>query len=116
VPEIKESVKVLQECAELQMRKADDYQNENSAVTQAMYYPNGLLSILDMVNTKYLRLRSILEKIRSGGEPNFEAVEDTLKDLINYSTFGVAWSRGKVPGQGDVDLFNRPNKRETKGD
>ena len=32
---MKESLKVLQECAELQTRKAQDYQNPNS-----FYYPN----------------------------------------------------------------------------
>ena len=32
---MKESLKVLQECAELQTKKSNDYQNPNSKITQA---------------------------------------------------------------------------------
>ena len=32
---MKESLKVLQECAEIQARKSNDYQNENSRIRQA---------------------------------------------------------------------------------
>jgi len=35
---MKESIKVLEECAELQTRKGNDYQNPNSRIQQADYY------------------------------------------------------------------------------
>jgi hypothetical protein len=34
----KTSILVLQECAELQSKKSEDYQNPNSQVKQAMHY------------------------------------------------------------------------------
>ena len=39
---MKESIKVLQECAELQAKKGNDYQNPNSRIQQADYYPQGV--------------------------------------------------------------------------
>jgi hypothetical protein len=36
-----EAVNVLQECIDLQLKKSRDYQNPNSTVKQAQYYPNG---------------------------------------------------------------------------
>lgn len=108
----KESVKVLAECAELQLKKSNDYQNPNSRVTQAMYYPNGILTILDIIEAKKLRATSLVEAALAGDNaPNFESLEDTLKDQINYLSFAVAWLRGGVQGQNpNHDMFNRPKK------
>jgi hypothetical protein len=40
--------------------------------------------------------------------PNFESLEDSAKDLINYASFFVAYLRGKVEGQrDDRDFLNR---------
>ncbi len=107
---MRESLKVLEECAELQKRKANDYQNPNSRITQADYYPRGVASILDIINTKVLRLYSVLEAMQYDPtyEPNFESVEDSAKDLINYASFMVAYSRGKLQGQDPKrDFLNR---------
>ena len=41
----KASIAVLQECAELQLKKASDYQNPNSRIHQADYYPRGVASV-----------------------------------------------------------------------
>jgi len=95
-----ESVKVLRECIELQIRKGQDYQNPNSRVKQAMYYPRGIESIMDIINAKYLRVISLLE---AEDKPNFEGIEDSLKDLVNYASFAVAWQRGKIDGQPSTD-------------
>ena len=43
---MRESVSVLQECIELQTKKAKDYQNPNSKIKQADYYPNGVATLL----------------------------------------------------------------------
>jgi hypothetical protein len=104
----RESVKVLQECIDLQIRKSQDYQNPNSNVVQAMHYRRGVDSIHDTMHGKMLRAQSLLE---SGSAANFESLEDTYKDLINYASFAVSYIRGKMEGQDpDRDYLNRPKK------
>ena len=49
---MKQSLKVLQECAELQTKKSNDYQNPNSKISQADYYPNGIVTIHDIMHAK----------------------------------------------------------------
>lgn len=113
----RESVHVLRECIDLQNSKSRDYQNPNSTVRQADYYRLGMDSIYDMLHTKMLRIKSLLEAVKhGGGKPNHESIEDTLKDLINYSSFGVAWLRKGIDGQrDDVDIFNVPLPPPTDG-
>jgi len=107
----RESIKVLRECIELQLAKSADYQNPNSNIVQAMHYRRGIDTIHDMIHQKLLRAQSILE---SGNQPQFEALEDTYKDLINYASFAVSYIRGKMQGQeADRDEFNRP--KDNKG-
>lgn len=109
--EERESVRVLKECIDLQVRKSRDYQNSASKVRQADYYRLGIDSIYDMLHTKMLRILSLIETAKANptAEPNFESLEDTLKDLINYSSFGVAWLRKKIDGQDEnCDMFNNP--------
>lgn len=104
-----ESAKVLQECMDLQLRKSRDYQNPNSTVKQADYYPNGVITIHDIMHAKMLRMKSVMEAMQSDGyDPNFESLEDSAKDLINYASFFVAYCRGEIPGQLlDHNIFNR---------
>ena len=102
----KESIVVLQECAELQSKKSEDYQNPNSQVKQAMHYRRCVDSIHDTMHGKMLRAQSLLE---SGQANNFESLEDTYKDLINYASFAVAYIRGKMEGQDpSLDYLNKP--------
>jgi len=102
----KESIIVLQECAELQSKKSEDYQNPNSNVKQADHYRRGVDSIHDTMHGKMLRAQSLLE---SGNTANFESLEDTYKDLINYASFAVSYIRGKMEGQKpELDYLNRP--------
>ena len=106
----KPSIKVLEECAALQLKKSNDYQNPNSTIRQADYYPRGVASILDIIHTKTLRMRSVLEAMESDPSytPNFESLEDSGKDLINYASFFVAYLRNGVDGQSpDRDHLNR---------
>ena len=101
----KESVKVLKECIDLQLSKSDDYQNPNSNVVQAMHYRRGVDTIHDIMAQKMLRAQSILESSHS---PNYESLEDTYKDLINYASFAVSYMRGKMDGQdSNRDIFNQ---------
>lgn len=102
------SIKALEEAIEVQVRKGNDYQNPNSRVRQADYYPRGVYSILDIVNAKVLRMYSVLETMESGGKENFESVEDSAIDCINYCSFLVSWLRGGIDGQDpNRDIFNR---------
>lgn len=104
-----ESVLVLEECVELQLKKSRDYQNPNSTVKQADYYPNGIVTIHDIMHAKMLRMKSVMEAMQAGGyDPNFESLEDSAKDLINYASFFVAYCRNGIVGQHpDKDVFNR---------
>lgn len=109
------SVQVLRECIDLQNKKANDYQNPNSMIKQADYYPSGCLTILEIIHAKVLRMRSVMEAMQHDPNynPNFESLEDSAKDLINYASFFVAYSRHRVDGQqSDRDFLNR--KMNTK--
>ena len=104
------SVKILKECVDLQLKKSQDYQNPNSNVVQAMHYRRGIDSIHDIMQGKMYRAQSLLESGRAD-EANFESLEDTYKDLINYASFAVAWLRGGIEGQDPKrDMFNRKVK------
>jgi hypothetical protein len=106
----KQSIIVLEECAELQLKKSNDYQNPHSRIRQADYYPRGAASILDIIQAKVLRMYSVIEAMESDPDyvPNFESIEDSGKDLINYSSFLVAWCRGGIDGQDtNRDFLNR---------
>lgn len=106
----RESIKVLRECIELQDAKSKDYQSKASSVKQADYYRLGVDSIYDMMHTKMLRLMSLMETAKADPKttPKFESLEDTAKDLINYTSFFAAYIRGGVDGQDpNRDMFNR---------
>ena len=111
---MKESVLVLQECAEMQTKKSQDYQSDESSVLQAMHYRRGVDTIHDIIVGKLMRATSLLE---SGNNPNFEPLEDSYKDMINYASFAVAYMRGKMEGQReDRDMFNKVKKALTNED
>lgn len=104
-----EPMRVLKECVELMERKAHDYQNPNSEVKQAMYYPNGLLTLNDIIWAKWLRIKSLIEAQKNGETPKNESLEDSYKDMINYCSFAVGWIRGKIDGQEPGrDILNKP--------
>ncbi len=102
------SANVLLEAAAIQEKKGQDYQNALSRVRQVDHYPRGVNTILDTVNGKMLRMYSVLETMEAGGKVNFESVEDSALDAINYLSFIVAYMRGEIDGQADGrDIFNR---------
>ena len=106
----KESIKIINEAVALQLRKSDDYQNDKSRIKQADYYPRGVLTILDIVYAKVLRMYSVIEAMENDPdyEQNFESIEDSCKDLINYASFIGAYTRGGIDGQDpNKDFLNR---------
>ena len=95
----KESVEVLKECIELQLAKSKDYQNPKSNIKQAMHYRRGVDTIHDMIHQKLFRAQSLLEADVGLEDRQFESLEDTYKDMINYCSFAVSYLRGKMDGQ-----------------
>ena len=60
-----------------------------------------------------LRMRSVIEAMQNDPDydPNFESIEDSAKDMINYGSFIVEYCRGKMQGQNvDHDFLNRKKK------
>lgn len=111
---MKESLKVLQKAAEIQTQKSNDYQNPNSRIRQADYYQHGCATLLDLMYAKVLRMQSVLEAMESDPDykPNFESLEDSCVDIINYASFFVSYSRGKMDGQDPArDFLNRLPKQ-----
>jgi len=107
-PKERESVAVLRECIDLQIKKSADYQSEKSSIRQADHYPRGCATILDMAYQKLIRMYSLMQALESGEKPNFESLEDSAKDAINYLSFFVSYSRGKMDGQQiDRDSLNK---------
>ena len=81
----KTAIDVLEEAADLKMRKSKDYQG--SQFTEEDYFPFGHLSYIHMMHTKMLRIRSVAEQEST----NFESLYDSLIDMINYSAMYCAW-------------------------
>ena len=108
---MKYSLKVLQRAAEIQTKKSNDYQNPNSRIKQADYYLRGCTSILETIHAKVLRMQSVMEAMESDPDyaQNFESLEDSCIDLINYASFFAAYLAGEMDGQRqDRDFLNRP--------
>lgn len=103
---------ILQECIDLMAAKSDDYCFPGSTVKPADYYPRGIDSLLETIDcSKQLRQTSILDKMRAGIPVNFEGLEDTLKDRINYLAIAIEWVRGDMDGmEPGRDIFNRPTE------
>lgn len=92
---------------ELRMRKGSDYDNVPGG--KDAYFPFGHLSYAHMVNTKALRLQSLLQAMLTGKGVNFEGLEDTVVDLVNYATYyAEAMGDGRL-AQGAL-LFAPPTK------
>lgn len=87
---------VLKECASLRWRKMQDYGLINTDF--------GELGILVRVGDKYERIK---RAYLSGRTPNYESVEDSLIDLINYSTMLIMEIRKKEVSD---------NEQEKRGD
>ena len=76
---------VLKDALELKKQKSKDYQGDQW--TEEDYFPFGHQSFVHMLWTKMLRIRSVAEK----NDTNFESLEDSLLDMINYSAMYAAW-------------------------
>ena len=70
--------KILDDMKELLNKKNQDYGNSfhNS------YVEFGIIASIVRLSDKFNRLKSLTK----GNHPNFESIEDTLKDIIGYCT------------------------------
>lgn len=84
---------ILKEAAELKVKKSKDYQG--GMWSEKDYFPFGDESYIHMMWTKMLRIRSVAEK----ENVNFESLEDSLLDMINYSAMYIAYLRDKDSGE-----------------
>ena len=85
---------ILKDAAILKEQKSKDYQGSQWA--ESDYFPYGHQSYLHMMWTKMLRIRSVAE--REGDDVNFESLEDSLIDMINYSAMYAAWIENEKDG------------------
>lgn len=90
---------ILKEAAELKVAKSKDYQG--GKWTEKDYFPFGDTSYIHMMWTKMLRIRSVAEDRK---EVNFESLEDSLLDMINYSAMYIAYLRDKDSGEARAQL------------
>jgi len=72
---------VLTEVEGILLRKNDDYGNAS--------FDLGLIGNMVHIWDKARRYRSLVEKQIKDEKPNFETIEDTLKDLIGYAIIGL---------------------------
>jgi len=73
---------LIEPAVRLLAKKGEDY--NRSTVKLHDYFPFGHKSYVQMIYLKAMRLRSLTE---GGGEPNFDSIEDTLYDSLNYIVF-----------------------------
>ena len=83
------AIQILKDAASLKEQKSADYQG--GKWEEEDYFPFGDQSYMHMIHTKYLRMRSIMDN----DNPNFESLEDTLIDMINYCAMYAAYLENK---------------------
>lgn len=91
---------VVADALMLCIEKSMDYNSEQADldphnIDRESYFPFGAVSYAQMLHTKAMRFVSITHKLAAGGEPNFEGLRDTAKDIINYAGFFLADERLK---------------------
>ena len=87
------AAEILKEAADLKIKKSKDYQG--GMWKEKDYFPFGGQSYIHMMWTKMLRIRSVAEQENT----NFESLEDSLLDMINYSAMYIAFLRDKDSGE-----------------
>ena len=83
---------VMKDAIALKEQKSADYQG--GMWTEEDYFPYGHHSYLHMLWTKMLRIRSVAEQ----EDTNFESLEDSLVDMINYAAMYAAWLENQKDG------------------
>lgn len=106
------SISVMFEAIKKQFEKYEDYNNGMTDIVRGDYWIHGIDDLEYEMSKKLTRFRSVLTQLKAGKKPNFESIEDSLEDNINYHSFAVAYLRGKEPGQKlGRGLFNERDPR-----
>jgi len=100
------AAEILKEAADLKVKKSKDYQS--GMWKESDYFPFGDTSYIHMMWTKMLRIRSVAEK----KNVNFESLEDSLLDMINYSAMYIAYLRSKDSGERPLNVNNHLTEAE----
>ena len=100
------AAEILKEAADLKVKKSKDYQS--GMWSEKDYFPFGDTSYIHMMWTKMLRIRSVAEK----KDVNFESLEDSLLDMINYSAMYIAFLRSKDSGERPLNVNNHLTEAE----
>ena len=100
---MKESTKVLQEFAEIQIKTGNDYQNEYSRIRQADYYPNGIsTSLPEEVQLQILAKIKGLEHVkmkRAGYAIEYDFVDPReLKVTLETKKIKCLFLAGQING------------------
>lgn len=78
----------LKHCQELMDKKAQDYSGgQGQDHARRDYHPYGDISYLQMLHTKFRRIEATARLKFDGEKPNFESLQDSVADLINYAAF-----------------------------
>jgi phosphoribosyl-ATP pyrophosphohydrolase len=88
---------VFQRITKLRAEKGADYNNVPGG--RDAYFPFGHASYAHMLNTKSLRIQSLVTTMVTtpNAKPNFEGLKDSVDDLINYAAFySEAMADGRV--------------------
>lgn len=93
-------LELLQPSITLMESKHEDYGNdEHGIIPLDAYFPFGNISYVQMLHIKTMRLVALTN---GNKKPNHESVEDTVRDLINYSVFYLDFlnkeHKGKIHG------------------
>lgn len=75
-------LELIQPAIDIVVKKHEDYNNESLGLKN--YFPFGDQSYVQMLHVKSQRLVGLTQ---SGAVANFESVNDTVLDLINYAVF-----------------------------
>lgn len=92
---------ILMELKVTMVQKHQDYGPFNIA-----HAPGGAMNgLLVRMHDKMERLEHLFF-YRKSDTPNFESVEDTLKDLANYAIIGLMVQRGQWEGLNGAGVYN----------
>lgn len=83
-----EDIKIItDEVSKMLVKKNEDYGSAS--------FDLGLNGNMVHIYDKACRFKSLVDKKNKGLEPNFESIEDTLKDILGYSIIGLIILKGE---------------------
>ena len=106
---MKTATDILKDVAALKERKSADYQGPQ--FSEEDYFPFGHQSFIQMLHTKYLRMRSVVEQENT----NYESLEDTLIDMIAYASMYAAWISNQNLKEPDTSTSRDKTIEELRG-